>query len=152
MKNHTSVFPSVILLWNNLDMSFKEKPTLSSFKLSLKDKVKRKEILYYGQRWPSIHHSRMRLGCSLLKAHLFNNLHVIDNEACACGHISESVSHFLLSCPLFVLQRAAMIRSVSRVSACTVDILLNGNSTLSLEENKIIFDAVHNYIIQTERF
>ena len=120
-------FPSVISLWNTLDISSKSKPTLSTFKRSLKAKIIRKEILYYGRRWPSIHHARMRLGCSILKSHIFNNLHVVNEQWCACGYFSETVTHFLLSCLLYDTQHVEMIRTV-------------------------IIDAVHRFIVQTERF
>ena len=112
----------------------------------------KKEILYYGERWASIHHSRLRLGCSVLRAHLFENLHVIDNGECRCGEALEDTSHFLLNCPNYIVQRNVMINIVARISEVSTEILLNGNPLLSIEDNKVIFGAVHQFIVDSSRF
>ena len=45
-----------------------------------------------------------------------------------------------------------MTRLVSTVSECTINILLNGNPSLSWNDNKFIFDAVHQFISETGYF
>ena len=99
-----------------------------------------------------VHHSRLRMGCSLLKSHLFNNLHVVDDEMCRCGHVAETTHHFFMECPQYALERQYLIRTVSRLTDYSVCNLLFGDPNLTLEENKIIFDAVHQYLRDTERF
>ena len=140
------------MLWNNLQNQFKQMLSLNNFKSSIRNKPKRKEILYYGERWAMIHHSRIRLGCSLLKGHLFQNLHVIDDGQCNCGFEIESTKHFLLDCPLYNKERLEMNRTVSRVTNISVMNLLYGDPDLSINDNKIIFDAVHLFLKESGRF
>ena len=97
-----SFIPSTINLWNSLDPSLKNKPLLSSIKISLsppKDPMTNR--FYYGKRWPSIHHARLRIGCSKLNSHLYHNLHVIPSPNCSCGYHNEDPTHFFFSTALF---------------------------------------------------
>ena len=98
------------------------------------------------------HHARMRMGCSKLNGDLCYNLHVILEATCPCGHHTEDAKHFLLDCQLYVLDRINMLTSVTKITDITVNNLLFGNDTLSLENNKTIFQAVHKFIISTNRF
>ena len=51
---------SMIDAWNKLDITTKNSPTISSFKtLTKPNNEPKREILYYGSRWASIHHSRI---------------------------------------------------------------------------------------------
>ena len=43
-----------------------------------------------GNRWESVQHARLRLGCSSLNSHLFHCLKVIDNEDWQCGAVKET--------------------------------------------------------------
>ena len=79
-----SFFPRAIALWNNLPKNIKGENSFDLFRSAL-SKKETNVIYYYGKRWPSVHHSRMRLGCSKLKFDLCNNLHVSDSENCSCG-------------------------------------------------------------------
>ena len=66
-------------MWNKLPLHVRNIQTLEEFKLEIKPSTKEKNILYYyGKRWPCVHHSLMRIGCSKLKFDLCNNLHVIN--------------------------------------------------------------------------
>ena len=47
-----------------------------------------------GERFVNIHHTRIRIGCSKLKAHLHFNLHVEDDPSCRCGFGIEDPYHF----------------------------------------------------------
>ena len=145
-------FPTVISMWNALDDDVKQSPTLIIFRTSIMNKAKRNELFYYGERWAMVHHARLRMGCSLLKSHLFNNLHVVDDEMCRFGHLTETTCHFFMECPQYNLKRQSLVRSVTRLTDMSVCNLLFGDQNLTLEENKIIFDAVHHYIRDTERF
>ena len=150
-----SFFPMVLTNWNNLDNATRERPTLDSFKLSFaKPKDAMKELLYYGSRWPSIHHARMRIGCSKLNAHLCYNLHVLASPRCPCGNEIEDPTHFFFHCPLFNAPRQKMLASLLLINNIDINInsLLWGDADLNMKANEMIFSAVHSYIIETSRF
>mgnify|MGYP001591838763 CR=1 FL=1 len=147
-----SFIPHAISLWNNLPLAQRQIPTLEDFKLSLKENFKECNILYYyGKRWPSIHHSRIRIGCSKLKNDLFSNLRVIDEPYCICGSI-EDANHFFFGCPNYIDLRLNLFSIVAIYSQINLEILLHGNAELSEDINVIIFDAVHDYIEKSNRF
>ena len=146
-----SFFPTSIRLWNELADEIKSKQSIAAFKQSVKERIPKKEILYYGERWPSVHHTRLRIGCSLLREHLYN-MHVVDNTLCRCGAEIEDTSHYLLACPMFDDKRDTMLNTISRISMINLDVLLFGNPLLSLNDNRIIFGAVHKFIIESRRF
>ena len=50
------------------------------------------------ERFVNIHHTRIRIGCSKLKAHLHFNLHVEDDPSCRCGSGIEDPYHMPLVC------------------------------------------------------
>ena len=55
-------------------------------KTQLYEKRNERSILYYyGKRWPSIHHTQMKIGCCKLKYDLYYKRHVIDESSCGCG-------------------------------------------------------------------
>ena len=90
-----SFFPHGIQLWNSTDVNLRNLPSITEFKLKFKPDISpSKTILYYGERWASIHHARLRLGCSKLNSHLCYNLHVIPSPECSCGAAVEDVAHF----------------------------------------------------------
>jgi hypothetical protein len=100
---------------------------------------------------PAVHHARTRLGCNL-NAHLCNNLHVIPSPRCQCGYELEDSMHYYLHCPLFDNQRNAMNAAIASITDVTVDAILYGDPNHSLDENRKVFDAVHAFILDTERF
>ena len=150
-----SFFPMTLSNWNSLDDSIREKPTLDSFTSSFvqpEDAIS--ELLYYGSRWPSIHHARMRIGCSKLNAHLCYNLHVLASPRCPCGNEIEDPTHFFFHCPLFNAPRQKMLASLLLINNIDINInsLLWGDADLNMKANEMIFSAVHSYIIETSRF
>ena len=48
--------------------------------------------------------------------------------------------------------RAKLMYTVNQLTVFDLNILLYGNDNLKFEENCIIFKAVHDYIIGSERF
>jgi len=146
---------AAINAWNQLDMVVRNIPTTEIFKRAVVPKKEpRKEILYYGSRWASIHHSRIRIGCSKLNHHLCNNLHVIPSPQCHCGHVCEDPQHYFFHCPLFNNMRDKMLDDIFQItnSPATLEILLHGDSLLDLHTNKRIFNAVHVFLKETKRF
>ena len=148
-----SFFPHVINLWNSLSANVRELPTTDKLKHYLKKETNELcKAYYYGERWPSVHHARMRIGCSKLNSHLCYNLHVINNPTCECGAPEESPYHYFFECPNFQAQRANLFNAVSEVTTVALDALLYGLPTLFLGQNQAVFKAVHSFIISTHRF
>ena len=148
-----SFFPYSIRLWNSLSKKTRASSGLSEFKQFLHQKDREANVLfYYGERWAQIHHSRLRIGCSKLKADLFYKLHVIDNCTCSCGYRVEDASHYFLSCPQYNDLRQDLIAKISNLTKVTIKTILFGDSMLELNDNKTIFDAVHKFIKLSQRF
>lgn len=148
-----SFFPHVVSLWNKLPLTSRNLPSYDCFKRHLKpQKSELNTLYYYGQRWPAVHHARMRIGCSKLNYDLCFNLHVINHSTCRCGATSEDANHFLLVCPLYDEQRVIMRASVQQVTTFDLATLLHGDPALSLDLNIIVFGAVHKFITDSERF
>ena len=150
-----SFIVAMIQAWNQLEDTIKSCPTIESFKRMVSPKCEpNKEILYYGSRWASIHHSRIRIGCSKLNDHLCNFLHVIPSPECHCGYGIEDPTHFFFSCPSYAEPRLKMLNTITQVTPnpVTLDILLYGDDSLNLCDNKLIFDSVHLFLKETRRF
>ena len=148
-----SFLPKAITLWNDLPTSVRKIPSVELFKAHLKSKKKEPNILYfYGQRWPSVHHTRLRVGCSKLNFDLCKRLHVINYQTCSCGHKKEDAYHFFIKCPNYNDLRTDLFSSISVYSHVSLPIILQGNPKLNIFKNKFIFDAVHQFITKSKRF
>ena len=64
---YKSFVPLTCRLWNTLTTSVKNAPSINTFKQLLTPKFEQKKLYFYGERWPAVHHARMRMGCSKLK-------------------------------------------------------------------------------------
>ena len=102
-----SFLHTAVRLWNNETISIRESTSLYQFKSQLKSKRKIANILYYyGERWLSAIHARLRIGCSKLNYDLSYNLHIPDiNPSCLCGAKLETANHFLMHCKHYADQR-----------------------------------------------
>ena len=149
-----SFFPCTIKLWNLLPPDLRNIQSLELFTKLLKHKYEKKSYPWYniGNRFANIHHARLRIGCSMLNAHLFYNLVVIDSPSCRCGHSCEDPQHYFFECRLYRYQRENLISLLTSYLPVTLELLLYGNENLSFESNREITLAVHNYIIETKRF
>ena len=76
---------------------------------------------------------------------------LVPSPNCVCGAV-ENNNHYLLRCPRYDDIRNEMINVVMRHTNVTVDTLLYGNVTLSVNVNQEIFKAVHKYIGKTKWF
>ena len=148
-----SFFPYGIQIWNNLNANTKNLPSLAEFKSSFKLATSpSKEILYYGERWASIHHARIWLGCSKLKSHLCYNLHVIPSPECSRGAAEEDPLHFFFNCANYNEQRLNLQHRLEPEGNYKLKTILNGDPTLTLIQNKAVFDAVHDFLKDTNCF
>ena len=148
-----SFIPFSIRLWNALSIEVRHAPSVRDFKNNLnKDNKEPNVLYYYGSRWASVHHARIRLGCSKLNYDLCFKLHVIDNPSCMCSPTFEDAQHFFCDCPFYNDIRQDLKTAVQSVGTFNVQNLLYGNKDLSIEENTVIFDAVHLFITKSMRF
>ena len=148
-----SFFPYSIRLWNSLPTKSRAATSLSEFKKILQQQDREAKVLfYYGERWAQIHHARLRIGCSKLKADLCYKLHVIDNCTCACGYPVEDATHFFLYCPLYNNIRLGLIATISGLTQVKIKTILSGDDSLDLDNNKLIFEAVHKFMKLSQRF
>ncbi len=151
-----SFFPSAVRDWNALPMEIRECRSLSLFSRQLHRLVhKPLSPPWYscGERLLNIHHTRIRLGCSMLKSHLCNNLHVIDNPLCDTCHTVEDPFHYFFVCNRYVNQRVHLFEQLYDSAVIPrLSILLFGNKECSDDKNKTIFITVQDYIKNTGRF
>ena len=84
----------------------------------------------------------MRLNCTKVNSHLFN-LHVIDSTSCTCGHNVEDNEHFLLNCPLYIVQCNNMLselETIINIHELLVETLLYGSSACKYNIYKHVFE------------
>jgi hypothetical protein len=146
-----SYFPCTIQAWNSLDLTIRNLPTFSSFKLKLQKicYAKRRNPPNYsiGDRFLSVLYSRMQNKCSALNADLYH-ANLIVNYNCLCWYFNENAEHYLLHCNRFTLSRI-MLFEINKLNLIgipvNIDLLLFGNETLSCDINCSIFLAVQKY-------
>ena len=150
----TSVIPSSVKIWNELDQDIRESDSLSTFKFKLKKIYKAHAVPSFfleGDRFLQVQHARLRNKCSNLNADLFNN-HLRDDSKCNCGCHTEDPEHFLFQCKLYSEQRRTLFINTRQFHPLSVCKLLFGIDTISGENNSLLFKNVQNYIKNTRRF
>ena len=147
-----SFLPSTITAWNNLPAEVRQLDSLDTFKQFLsRERERVPKYFYSGNRRGQLLHTRIRTNCSNLNNDLFLK-HIIDSPLCLCGNI-ENATHYFFVCPLYVHQRTTLLNSISQYhNNLTLNILLFGEASLSDDVNKLIFESVQKYIIDTKRF
>ena len=146
-----SFIPSTVSLWNNLDISVRNSPTLNNFKCKIKDVVVKPPDYYRdGTRRFNILHTRLRHQCSSLRADLFR-VNLVNDPKCSCGAAIEDSIHYFFECPLYQEVRRRMFCDLRNINM-NIEILLFGDDTLGTRMNVKIFEKVRTYIKQTKRF
>jgi hypothetical protein len=111
-----SFFPATTRKWNELPLSVKNSPSHLSFKCNYLKQFPRppiNKLFYIGPRKEAMAHAKLRIGCSLLNAHLHYYLHVIESPLCSCNMgVDETTNHYLFTCPLYTNQRKIMLDKV----------------------------------------
>ena len=158
-----SFIPRTVRAWNNLPVTIRSKPSLSSFKRAVFREygAQRPPAFFaYGLKKSNILHTRLRLDASELNAHLFKIQSTkTSTPYCTCRHTFETTKHFLLYCPLYNVKRITMETSISAIitsfSTSTpqnkLNIMLNGQG-LSDADGLVVARAVQKYILDTGRF
>ena len=141
---NNSFLPSVVRDWNNIPDDRRNIDSVIAFKNVLsRDKPIVPKHYLFGNRKEQILHTRLRTNCSVLNYDLYMK-NIIDSRLCRCNNI-ETVKHFFLECPNYNNQRITLMQTVSRFYSITLDTLLYGNSTLSLQANSDMFEAVQPF-------
>ena len=92
--------------------------------------------------------ARLRMECSSLNAHLYSK-NVVPTPSCECGAF-ESPNHYLLHCPRYKAIRERYLHSY--LDSHNTHDLLYGKESSSDSENKVLFQNVQEFIIQSKRF
>ena len=88
--------------------------------------------------------------CSKLKHDLSMN-NIIDNNMCQCGN-TETAYHFFFECPLYTICRNDLQIETMILHSPTLNIILNGDTSLYAQHNIEIYTAVSKYIMKTNCF
>ncbi len=148
-----SFIPFASRLWNNLSNHIRTVSSVIEFKqLLYLNEHKPNKLYYFGERFPSIHHARLRIGCSGLNDDLCTKLHVVSDSICECGFPVENAEHYFLHCPLYQHEREVLINQLQVHTDVTLEHILYGNPHLSQTINCEMFYAVHTFIVDTQRF
>ena len=110
-------------------------------------------LFYHCSRSSGIKHAQLRMKCSKLNSHLFS-LHVVDSPACPCGNDCEDSNHYLLRCPLFYQARNKLLNEIRGLTMTDIscELLLYGSTDLGFKISKKVFDAVHRFIDESDRW
>ena len=82
----------------------------------------------------------------------FWNEWISKNSTCDCGLSVENNSHFLLECRLYTQHRQSMLNKLQVLPTITTDFLLYGDYNLTFEQNKVVFEAVQEFLKESRRF
>ena len=147
----SSFFPCSFRLWNELDTLTRASDSLSLFKSRLTKEKRRKNLYHeYGCRKINCILTCIRMKCSKLNHDLSMN-NIIDNDTCNCGQI-ETAFHYFFECPQYTILRNDLDLETGFVPILTLNIILNGDSSLSEQRNLALHTAVSKYILETDRF
>ena len=76
---------------------------------------------------------------------------IINSPQCVCDSI-EDTHHYLFVYHKFANLSRELLNSVSDICHHNLNVLLNGDPSLSSDQNKKIFQAVQDFIMKTKRF
>ena len=101
-------------------------------------------------RRATIDHTRLRLGFSCLREHLFK-----------INRFASPMKHFFLLCPRYAAQRNVLLTSAASIlgetwssssDARKINFLLHGVKSVNYDINCAFFREVQSFIISTNRF
>ena len=68
-----------------------------------------------------------------------------------CGMVEDAI-HYFIHCRKFTIERQVFNNTVRAFQLLSIDTILCGNYNLNMENNIVLFRAVHRYIDATKRF
>jgi hypothetical protein len=153
-----SFFSSTTRLWNKLKEPIQNSLSTMSFKSAIQ-KFNNKPTTYYQNCIGKcgIWLTRIRLGLSALNAQRFQ-YNMIDTPYCDnCPNIAENPYHYFLICPTHRNARALLLRKLYHDlrlditnKKIVLDTIFHGN--LTPPNQILLFNAISEYLIQTNRF
>jgi hypothetical protein len=147
-----SFMPNTVMEWNRLDHDIRNAISLERFKNKCSvHRERANSLYYYGPRSLNVQMARLRIGCSNLHSHLCRNLHVEESASCQCGYAEEDCDHYFFRCTLYAAQRLQLFREIERATV-SIQTILHGDANISVDENILILDAIHQFIVDTGRF
>ena len=145
--------PSSIRLWNSLEDDLKNLVTLQIFKKHITSRFNNSCVPCHftiGNRHISILRARFRNNCSNLNNDLSRN-HRRDNPLCdLCGMVEDAI-HYFFHCRKITIERQIFNDTVRVFQPLSSEMILCGNYNLNIENNIVLFRAVHRYIHATKR-
>ncbi len=117
---------------------------------------------FYTRQIPYMHQTRLRLGLSHLRAHLFQ-YNLIDNPTCQfCNLEAETTSHYILRCPTYNAVRVRFLMGLTNLldrnyiaslnDDKIVQLFLYGDPQLPYESNVNIISLAQTFITDSKRF
>ncbi len=110
----------------------------------------------------NVHHTRLRLGLSHLRAHLFKNNLIPDPVCQFCNLEIETISHYLLRCPTYTVHRVRYLMDLNNIleppyvaglnDEKIVNLFLYGDINLSQDINEQLFIMAQSFIVNSKRF
>ena len=113
--------------------------------------VKVPKLYYSENRSTEIIHCKIRLQISDLNNHLFQRYLRTDSK-CDCGFKNENSKHYFFDCPMHTEARMQTIQTIPNFTNLRLESLTHGDNSLTLEENRFIFDKVQQFITLSNRF
>jgi hypothetical protein len=128
---------------------------LSILKLQLRNYFVKKcpKTFEVGARYPSVLHTRLRLGNSTLNDDLFRH-NCKSSPTCACACHRETTENYLLHCPLWDTYRSIFLTTAAE---CLGNYWFNSNRTGKLSFlhsgcNNVAFNVNHRLFFAVQRF
>ena len=159
-----SFLPASVNDWNKLPIDLRNSVSLDIFKERYKSLFLSKSIPFYktGLGIGALNHTRLRLGVSGLRSHLFK-YNIIESPVCNfCNIAIENEVHYVLHCPTFAAQRNILLSNLINIIPFNVlsslsekdlvNLLINGSVDLEPNVIKNVFDHFQNFIVNTKRF
>ena len=158
-----SYFSSIVTEWSNLDKSIRNSESFSIFKKNILKFIRPSPNSIFNCHNPKGVKllTRLRLGLSHLRDHKFKHSFQDSlNPICNCGTDVETITHYLLHCPLFSDERLILISNIRNIDSNILnlndsrflEVLLLGNSSFNNSKNAFIINTTIEYIVSSRRF
>ena len=156
-----SFFPSTMIKWNNLDHELRNSDTYGTFRNAILKFIRPSpKSAFECHNLQGIKFlTRLHLGLGHLREHRFkHNFQDSLNPLCKCGAEVESISHFLLHCPIY--RWYSLLSTIINIDCKLLEItdssltqmLLHGNPSFDIITNSLIVNATIIFVLPTKRF
>ncbi len=172
--SYNSFLPKTIRDWNSLfiaywqiehaNTSLQNTGSIDSFKARYRKEYLRSPNALNNLDYNNgnIHHTRLRLGLSHLRAHLFSH-NLIDNPTCQfCNLEPETTDHYILRCPTYNNVRVRFLMDIANLlepqyiasldDSKIISIFLYGDVELGYDTNKQLFTMAQTFLVDSKRF